>query len=80
VHFLGVSEILSGGERKTRSNNTLDSGIIGEVHEKNDTVHGTVYLEVSLEEEGSLFGDSHSSEYNGEVFVRVIMHIFVLNE
>jgi hypothetical protein len=80
VHLLLVSEVLSGGEGETGSNDTLNGGIIGEVHEENDTVHGAVNLEVGLEETSSLLVDTHSGENNSEVLCRVIVDVLVLDQ
>jgi len=80
VHLLLVSEVLSSGEGETGSNNTLDGGIVGQVHEQDNRVHGAVDLEIGLEESSSRFGDTHSSENNGEVLFGVIVDILVFNE
>jgi len=80
VHLLCVSKVLSSGEGETGSDNTLDGRIVGEVHEQHDAVHGTIDLEVSLEEAGSLHIDTHSGEDDDEVLVGVILHILVLDK
>lgn len=80
MHLLSVSQVLSGGQGETRSDDSLNSGIVGQVHEQDDTVHGTVHLEVSLEETSSLHIDTHSGEDEGEVLLRVIMHVLVLDQ
>ena len=59
---------------------TLNRRIVGQVHEKNDTVHGAVDFEVGLEEKSGLLGDTHSSENNSEVLVGVIVDVLVLDE
>lgn len=69
MHLLFVGEILSGGKGETGGDDTLDGGVVGEVHEKHDAIHRTVDLEVGLEETGSLHADSHSGEDDDEVVV-----------
>mmetsp|Transcript_8763 Transcript_8763/g.12022 ORF Transcript_8763/g.12022 Transcript_8763/m.12022 type:complete len:403 (-) Transcript_8763:296-1504(-) len=80
VHLLSVGQVLGGSEGETGRDDTLDGRIVGEVHEEDDTVHGAVHLEVSLEEAGSLHVDTHGSEHDDEVLFGVILHILVLHE
>jgi hypothetical protein len=80
VHFFFVSQVLSSGESKSGSDNSFDGGIVGQVHEEDDTVHGAVDLEVSLEETGSFHVDSHSSEDNSEVVIGMIVDVLLLDE
>jgi hypothetical protein len=42
------------------------------VHEKDDTVHGAVNLEIGLEESSGLKVDTHCRENNSEVLIGVI--------
>lgn len=80
VHVFLVGKMLSGREGKSRSNNTLNGGIVGVVHEEAHTVHGAVDLEVLLEETGSFEVDTHSGEDNSEVLLVVIVDVLMLNE
>mmetsp|Transcript_8400 Transcript_8400/g.12793 ORF Transcript_8400/g.12793 Transcript_8400/m.12793 type:complete len:334 (+) Transcript_8400:495-1496(+) len=80
MHLFLVGQMLGGGEGETGSDNTLDGGVVGVVHEQHDTVHGAVHLEVGLEETGSLQVDSHSGEHNSEVLIRVIQDVLALDE
>ena len=72
--------MLSGGKSKSWNNSTFNGWVVGVIHEKHNTVHGTVDLEVSLEESSSLQVDSHCGEDNGEIFFIVILDIFSLDE
>ena len=80
VHVLFVGQVLSSGEGETGSNNSLNGGIVGQVHEEHDLVHGAIDFEIGLEESSGGFRDSHSSEDNGEVIFVVIMDVLLLHE
>jgi len=80
VHVLLVRQVLSGREGESWGDDTLDSWVVGVVHEEHDTVHGAVHLELLFEETGSLQVDTHSCEDNGEVLIRVIEDILALDE
>jgi hypothetical protein len=80
VHLFLVSQMLSGGKSKSWGDDSLNGGIIGVIHEKDDSVHGAIDFEVSLEESSSLQVDSHSRENNGEVLITVIKHILSFDE
>ena len=80
VHLFLIGKMLSGREGKSRSNNTLNGGIVGVVHEKAHTVHGAVDLEVLLEETSSLKVDTHSGEDNSEVLLVMIVDILSLDK
>ena len=80
VHVFLIGKMLSSGQGESWSNNTLNSGVIGVIHEQDDTVHGAIHLEVVLEETGCLQVDTHCSEDNSEVFFRVIKDIFALDK
>ena len=64
-----VGQVLSSGKGQTRGNNTFDGGIVSQVQEQGHTLHGTVLLEILLEETSSLHVHTHSSEHNSEVGV-----------
>lgn len=80
VHVFLVGKMLSGGKSKSWSNDTLDGWIVSVVHEKDDTVHGAVHLEISLEESSGLKVDTHCCENNSEVLLGVIQDILTLDE
>ena len=80
MHFLLVGKMLGGGQGKSWGDDTLDGGVVGVVHEKNNSIHGSINLEISLEESSSLKIDTHSSKNNTEVLIRVIKDIFALNK
>lgn len=80
MHLLSVGQVLCGGQGKSRSDDTLNGSIVGQVHEEDDTVHRAVDLEVGLEEKSGLLGDTHSGKNNGEVLVGVIVDVLVLDE
>jgi len=80
VHFLGVSEVLSGGQSESGGNDTLNGSIIGQVHEQHDLVHGAVDFEIGLEESSGRFRYTHSSENNSKVLSGVIVDVLVLHK
>lgn len=80
MHLLLVSQVLSRGESKSWGDDTLDGWIVGVVHEQHDTVHGSVDLELLLEETRGLQVDTHSSEDDSEVLLGVILHVLALDE
>jgi len=80
MHLLGVGEVLSGGQGKSGSNDSLNGGIVGQVHEEDDTVHGAIDLEIGLEETSSLHIDTHSGEDDDEVLIGMIMDILMLDK
>jgi hypothetical protein len=75
-----VGQILGSGEGQSGSDNSLNSGIVGEVEEQHDTLHGTVLLEVGLEETGYLHVDTHSCEHHTEVLFAVVVDVLALDE
>lgn len=46
MHFSLVGEVFSSGEGQTRSNDSFNSRVIGQVHEENDIFHTSVLLEI----------------------------------
>mmetsp|Transcript_21553 Transcript_21553/g.38515 ORF Transcript_21553/g.38515 Transcript_21553/m.38515 type:complete len:353 (+) Transcript_21553:505-1563(+) len=68
-----VGEVLSSGEGNTRSNDTLNSGIIGEVQEKDRPLKRAVLLEILLEEMSSFHVHTHSGENNGELVITLLL-------
>jgi hypothetical protein len=76
MHFFLVSQMLSSSKSKSWGDNSLNGGVVSMVHEKDDSVHGAIDLEVSLEESSSLQVYSHCRKNNGEVLITVIKHIF----
>jgi len=69
-----VGQELGGGQGQTGSDDTLDGRIVGQVQEQAHVLHGTVLLEVLLEETGRLHVHTHSGEHDGEVVGVVIQH------
>lgn len=67
-----VRQELGSGKSKTGRNDSLDGGIVGQVQEEAHVLHGTVLLEVLLEETGCLHVHTHSGEHDGEVIFMVI--------
>lgn len=80
VQFSLVSQILSSGKSKTWGNNSFDGWVLSQVKEKNDSLHGSVLFEIGSEESGDFHVDSHSSEDDGEVLIRVIKNVLTLNQ
>jgi len=72
--------LLCSSKSETRSNNTLNSGIISKIEEKNDFLHGTIGLEILSEESSNFHVHSHCTENDGEVIIRMIEDILSLNE
>jgi len=72
VHVFLVGKMLSGGKGKSWGDDTLNGWIVCVVHEKDDTVHGAVNLEIGLEESSGLKVDTHCCENNSEVLIGVI--------
>lgn len=69
-----VGQELGGSQSQAGSDDTLDGRIVGQVQEQTHVLHGTVLLEVLLEESGSLHVHTHSGEHDGEVVGVVIQH------
>jgi hypothetical protein len=80
MHLLLVSQMLSGGQGQSWSDDTLNGRIVGVIHEEHNTVHGAIYLEIGLEESSNLSVYSHSSENNAEIVFVMIMDILSFNE
>ena len=80
VHLLLVGQVLCGGQSESWGDDTLDGWVVGVVHEEHDTVHGSVDLELLLEETGGLQVDTHGSENNGEVLLGVVEYVLALDE
>ena len=72
--------LLCSSKSETRSNNTLNSGIISKIEEKNDFLHGTIVLEILSEESSNFHVHTHCTENDGEVIIRMIEDILSLNE
>jgi len=72
--------LLCSSKSETRSNNTLNSGIISKIEEKNDFLHGTIGLEILSEESSNFHVHTHCTENDGEVIIRMIEDILSLNE
>merc|ERR1719483_1884675 len=66
MHSLFVSKIFCSGQSKTRSDNTLNSWVIGQVQEQNSLFHRTVFREISCEETSGFSVDTHSTENNSK--------------
>ena len=47
-----VGEVLGGGERQARRDDPLDGGVVRQVQEQADVLHGTVLLEVLERRDG----------------------------
>jgi len=75
-----VCEILCCGQRQARGNNALDGRVVRKIHEKDHILHGTVFLEVILEEAGGLHVNTHGTKNDTEIFRRVIFRIFTLHQ
>mmetsp|Transcript_27347 Transcript_27347/g.42466 ORF Transcript_27347/g.42466 Transcript_27347/m.42466 type:complete len:288 (+) Transcript_27347:964-1827(+) len=75
-----VREVLSGSQSETRGNDTLNSGIIGQVQKESRTLHGTRFLEIRAEETSSLHVDTHGSKDNGKVLLVTIHGVLLLNQ
>lgn len=73
-HLALVGQELSSGQSQTWSDNSLNSGVVGQVQEQAHVLHGAVLFEVLLEEPGGLHVDTHSGEHDGEVVFVVIQH------
>lgn len=80
VHLFLISEVLSGGQSQAGSDDTLNGGVVCQVHEEHDAVHRPIDLEVGLEETSGLHVDSHGCEHNGEIVIRVVHHVLLLHE
>jgi len=69
VKFLFIGQILGGSQGKSRSDNSLNRGIVGQVQEKHHSLHGTVLLEIGSEESGHLHVDTHGGKHHTEIFL-----------
>jgi hypothetical protein len=68
------------GKSQSWGDDTLNGWIIGVIHEKHNTIHGTVNLEIGFEETSCFQVDTHCRENDDEIFFRVIKDIFSFNE
>ena len=75
-----VREVLGRRESEAGCDDSLDGGIVCQVHEEHDVLHGTVLLEVVPEESCRLHVDTHSAEDDAEVLLRVIHHILAFDQ
>jgi hypothetical protein len=50
--------------------------VVGQVKEKSDTLHGTVLLEILLEESSCFHVNTHSTENDREVIFVTIVNVF----
>ena len=80
MHINELILLLCSSKSETRSNNTLNSGIISKIEEKNDFLHGTIGLEILSEESSNFHVHTHCTENDGEVIIRMIEDILSLNE
>lgn len=78
MHIASVSEILGCCESQTRSDDTLDCWMVGEVKEQCYTLHRAVLLEILSEETCSFHVYTHSCENYGEVFLVMVRCSFAL--
>ena len=69
LHVLLEGQILGGGQRHTRSGDTLDGRVVGEVGEDDRAVDGAGAAEVVDEVLGLLKGDADGREDDGEGLV-----------
>mmetsp|Transcript_36427 Transcript_36427/g.79689 ORF Transcript_36427/g.79689 Transcript_36427/m.79689 type:complete len:350 (+) Transcript_36427:640-1689(+) len=80
VLLTSVGEVLRRSQRQTRRDDALNGGIVGQVHEQHDVLHGAVLLEVVAEESRGFHVDAHGAEDNAEIFCRVVHNVLALNE
>ena len=80
MHINELILLLCSSKSETRSNNTLNSGIISKIEEKNDFLHGTIGLEILSEESSNLHVHTHCTENDGEVIIRMVENILSLDE
>mmetsp|Transcript_30746 Transcript_30746/g.82329 ORF Transcript_30746/g.82329 Transcript_30746/m.82329 type:complete len:468 (-) Transcript_30746:264-1667(-) len=75
-----VREVLGRGEGKPGRHDALDGGVVRQVHEQHDVLHGAVLLEVALEEGGGLPVHAHGPEHDAEVLLGVVAHVLALDQ
>ena len=75
-----IGEIFGCGESQSRSDDSFNCWIIGQVQEQHHSLHRSVLFEIGLEETSDLHVNTHSSEHHTEVFIRVISYIFTLHQ
>ncbi len=80
MHLPLVGEVLGGGEREAGGNDALDGGVVRQIEEKRDALHGAVLLEVRAEETGDLHVDAHRAEDDGEVLLGVVVDVLALDQ
>jgi len=80
LHMNALIVLLCSCKSETRSNNTLNGGIVSEIEEKNDFLHGTIGFEILSEESSNLHVHTHCTENDGEVIIGMIEHILSLDE
>ena len=71
-----IGQEFGRGQSQARRDDPLNGGIVGQVEEETDVLHGTVLFEVLLEESSGLHVDSHSGENDGEVILVIIQNRF----
>lgn len=79
MKLLLIGQILGSCKCKTRSDDTLDSGVVCQIEEKDHSLHRAVLLEVGLEETGDLHIHTHSCEDDAEVLLTVICDVLSFN-
>mmetsp|Transcript_12024 Transcript_12024/g.21447 ORF Transcript_12024/g.21447 Transcript_12024/m.21447 type:complete len:232 (-) Transcript_12024:329-1024(-) len=75
-----VSKVLSTGQCQTRGNDTLNGGVVRQVHEQCGTRDSTRLSKVGAKVASGLHVDTHSTEYHSKVIVVVIGNILTLHK
>ena len=66
-------EYVVNASSRTELTQSRVRGVVGEVEEEHDVLHGAVLLEVLLEESRRLHVHTHRSEHDGEVVIRRVL-------
>mmetsp|Transcript_34359 Transcript_34359/g.77378 ORF Transcript_34359/g.77378 Transcript_34359/m.77378 type:complete len:274 (+) Transcript_34359:236-1057(+) len=80
VQISFVRQVLRGGQCQTRSNDTLDGGVVCQVEEQSSPLHGSTLLEIATEETGRFHVNSHGTEDNCEVVLVRVGGVLKLNK
>ena len=71
-----VGQEFGRGQRQAGRDDPLDGGIVGQVQEEACVLHGTVLLEVLLEESGRLHVGAHRCKDDAEIVLVVVQDRF----
>mmetsp|Transcript_62503 Transcript_62503/g.167417 ORF Transcript_62503/g.167417 Transcript_62503/m.167417 type:complete len:335 (+) Transcript_62503:537-1541(+) len=75
-----VGEVLRGGEGQAGGDDALDGGVVGEVQEQDDVLHGAVLLKIVLKKPCRLHVHPHGPEHNRKIIRGVVLGVLLLHQ